>query len=114
MFDIGFWELTMISVVALLVIGPERLPGVIKTIGQWVGQIRRMFASLKTEIEREANVTELKNTISKESERINKLMDEALDVIEGQEPASGKSSTSMEEKTPSTSGAKPSTGYDPE
>lgn len=102
----------MISIVALLVIGPERLPGVIKTIGHWVAQIRRMFATLKTEIERETNVTELKNSISKESDRLNKLMNEALDVIEGEEPASAKPPTSVEEKIPPASEADASTRHE--
>lgn len=93
MFDIGFWELTMLTVVALLVIGPERLPGVARTTGRWLGQARRMFTSLKAEIEQEANITELKESIEKQSQSINKLMDETLNSIEGQDSATKPSTT---------------------
>jgi sec-independent protein translocase protein TatB len=44
MFDIGFWEMAFIGVIALVVIGPERLPGVARTAGLWVGKARRMPA----------------------------------------------------------------------
>lgn len=54
MFDIGFWELAVIGVVALLVVGPERMPGMIRTAGQWAGRIQRLARELRSEIEREA------------------------------------------------------------
>ena len=53
MFDIGFWELILIAVVALLVIGPERLPKVARMAGLWMGRARRTLASVKDEIDRE-------------------------------------------------------------
>lgn len=53
--DVGFWELMMLAVLALLVFGPERLPGVARTVGRVVGQIRReataTFDALKSEVE---------------------------------------------------------------
>jgi sec-independent protein translocase protein TatB len=60
MFDIGFWELAVIGIVALLVVGPERLPGMIKTTGQWAGRIQRLARELRTEIEREAVTPEFR------------------------------------------------------
>ena len=60
MFDIGFWELGLISVVALLVVGPERLPGLARTVGLWLGKGRRMLSSIKDEIDREIKVDEIK------------------------------------------------------
>tara|TARA_B100000579_G_C22580860_1_gene733444 strand:+ start:87 stop:407 length:321 start_codon:yes stop_codon:yes gene_type:complete len=60
MFDIGFWELAIIGVVALLVIGPERMPEMVRTIGQWAGQFQRLMSSLKREIEAEARSDEYK------------------------------------------------------
>ncbi|MDH5409282.1 MAG: Sec-independent protein translocase protein TatB, partial [Gammaproteobacteria bacterium] len=48
MFDIGFWELAIIAVVGLLVIGPERLPGVARTAGMWIGRTRRFITTVKT------------------------------------------------------------------
>lgn len=60
MFDIGFWELAIIGIVALFVIGPERMPEMVKTIGQWVGQVQRLIANLKREIEAETRSEEYK------------------------------------------------------
>ena len=47
MFDIGFWELGVIFIVALLVVGPEKMPALIKGAGQWIGQLQRMIRSRK-------------------------------------------------------------------
>lgn len=60
MFDIGFWELAVIGVVALLVVGPERMPALIKTTGQWVGHVQRLARDMRREIEREAQTDEFK------------------------------------------------------
>lgn len=53
MFDIGFIELVLVAIVALLVIGPERLPGAIRTTTGWVRHIRRSISEIKTEIEQD-------------------------------------------------------------
>ena len=53
MFDVGFWELALISVVALLIIGPERLPQAVRTAGLWIGKGRRMLLDVKADIDRE-------------------------------------------------------------
>ena len=53
MFDIGFWELILIAVVALLVVGPERLPGLVKDVLRWSRAIQRFIVSTKRDIERE-------------------------------------------------------------
>ena len=53
MFDIGFAELLLIGIVGLLVIGPERLPGAIRTTMVWVNRFRRSFNEVKAEVERE-------------------------------------------------------------
>jgi len=63
MFDIGFWELSIIMVVALLVIGPERLPRVAKTAGLWMGKARRMVRSVKADIDLEMKTQDLKKTL---------------------------------------------------
>lgn len=55
MFDIGFWELILIAVVALVVVGPERFPGMVKKAGYWVGQFRRMANAVKSEIQLEVD-----------------------------------------------------------
>ena len=53
MFDVGFWELALISIVALIIIGPERLPEAARTVGLWVGKGRRMLREVKADIDRE-------------------------------------------------------------
>lgn len=55
MFDIGFWELVLIGVVALVVVGPERFPSMVKKAGYWVGQFRRMANAVKSEIQVEVD-----------------------------------------------------------
>ena len=55
MFDVGFWELTLLTTLALLVLGPERLPGVVSNIGRMMGRARSLARGLKMQIEREMN-----------------------------------------------------------
>ncbi|MDO8271244.1 MAG: Sec-independent protein translocase protein TatB, partial [Gammaproteobacteria bacterium] len=55
MFEIGFTELVLIAIVALIVVGPERLPGAIRTASLWIGRAKRSFNQVKTEIEKEIN-----------------------------------------------------------
>ncbi len=59
MFDVGFWEVSLIGVLALVIIGPERLPGVARTAGSWLGKMRRMMTDIKTDIKSELNESEL-------------------------------------------------------
>lgn len=61
MFDISFAELMMIAIVALIVIGPDKLPQVAKTVGAYVGRLQRYVAQVKEEVNREVRFEELKN-----------------------------------------------------
>jgi sec-independent protein translocase protein TatB len=67
MFDIGFPELMLVSIVALLVIGPERLPETIRTIMLWLGRIRRTFTNIKTELEQEIGADEIRRQLHNET-----------------------------------------------
>jgi len=58
-FDVGFWELAIIAAIALLVIGPERLPKAARTVGLWVGRARRMVTDVKSDIDREIRESDL-------------------------------------------------------
>jgi sec-independent protein translocase protein TatB len=61
MFDVGFSELVVIALVALIVIGPERLPRVARTIGALLGRAQRYVNDVKADIQREVNLDELKD-----------------------------------------------------
>lgn len=63
MFDVGFSELLVIAVVALLVLGPERLPTAARTVGALLRKARQSFDSVKSEVERELHDDELKRTL---------------------------------------------------
>jgi len=80
MFDIGFWELVLIGVVALLVVGPERLPGLAVTVGQWVGRARRYVNHMRREIEEELDAENLKNLLDEQSRELQSLRREVADV----------------------------------
>lgn len=60
MFDLGFSELLVIGVVALIVIGPERLPKVARTAGAWIGRLNRYVSDVKGDIDREMRLEELR------------------------------------------------------
>lgn len=69
MFDIGFWEICLVVLVALLVFGPENLPQAARTAGMWVGRARRMVSSIQQEIDRELHLQEMRDAI-KENEKL--------------------------------------------
>ena len=72
MFDVGFWELSLIGIVALLVIGPERLPAVARTVGKWVGRANRFISNVKDDINKELKNEDLKRILEEQQ----KLADE--------------------------------------
>ena len=76
MFDIGFLELVLVGVVALLVVGPERLPKLARTAGLWMGRARRTLATVKAEIDSELKAEELKEILKKVEENAEKLHEE--------------------------------------
>ncbi|MEZ5570771.1 MAG: Sec-independent protein translocase protein TatB [Halioglobus sp.] len=72
MFDIGFSELILIGVVALLVIGPERLPETIRTASMWLNRIRRGFNEIKQEVQQELHNDEVMRDLRKTGEQLKK------------------------------------------
>ena len=60
MFDFGFSEMMIVGVVALIVLGPERLPLVARKTGEWIGKAQRFVAQVKSDIDRETELSELK------------------------------------------------------
>lgn len=83
MFDIGFWELALIGVVALLVIGPERLPGVARTVGLWVGRISRFVSDIKVDIDKELKADELRKVLQQQANTsgLHEMVDEGRSAL---------------------------------
>ncbi len=73
MFDVGFTELLLIGVVALIVIGPERLPTVARTVGQYVGKLQRFVTGVKRDIRTELESGELKQLLGDQKQQIDEL-----------------------------------------
>lgn len=70
MFDIGFSELLLFGVIALIVLGPEKLPQAARTAGQWYAKIRRTVSTLQSEIEAELDLAETRQQMQKEMAKI--------------------------------------------
>jgi sec-independent protein translocase protein TatB len=73
MFDVGFWEILLILVLALVVIGPERLPGAARKAGHFVGKARRYVEGVRSEVESELDVGEFKRMLHNQEVQINEL-----------------------------------------
>ncbi len=76
MFDIGFTEILLIAVVALVVLGPEKLPMAVRTLGLWIGKAKRTISGIQTEISEELRLDELKRTASVAKEQLNSELEE--------------------------------------
>ena len=88
MFDIGFWELLLIAVVSLFVIGPDKLPGFVREAGQWLGKARRFIQHTRREIEQELDLHEQLSLKEKISD-----MDELLENAPDRHQPSGKTTS---------------------
>lgn len=73
MFDMGFTELVLIGIVALIVIGPERLPGVARTAGKYFGKLRRFMTNVRADVESELRADELREMLGKQQEELQSL-----------------------------------------
>jgi sec-independent protein translocase protein TatB len=68
MFDVGLLELLLVGIVALLVVGPERLPKLARTAGMWLGRGRRFINTVKDDIDREIKADELRSILEKQKQ----------------------------------------------
>lgn len=73
MFDFSFGELAVIGAVALIVLGPEKLPKVARTVGQWLGKAQRYINDIKSDISREMELTELRKVQQQVQESMTQL-----------------------------------------
>ncbi len=60
MFDLGFWEVLILCLIGLLVLGPERMARTVRVLGRWTGKARASFNSARSEVERELRVEEIR------------------------------------------------------
>jgi sec-independent protein translocase protein TatB len=96
MFDIGWSELLLIGVVALIAIGPKELPGALRAVGQWTGKIRRMASEFQDQFReamREAEMADIKKDVDEAASKIHSGLDpfdfkDATDWKPAQPPAS--------------------------
>ncbi|PKM02018.1 MAG: twin-arginine translocase subunit TatB [Gammaproteobacteria bacterium HGW-Gammaproteobacteria-6] len=77
MFGIGFSELLLVAVIALLVLGPERLPKAARFAGLWVRRARAQWYSVKTELERELATEDLRRSLSAQGDELNAIARDA-------------------------------------
>ena len=106
MFDIGFWEVGLIAVVALLVIGPERLPGVARTAGKWVGGARRFVSSVKAEIDTEVGkADDLKRLLEEQTnlQSMHEILETSVSDEDSRKPVPRKKPDYLVKATPDES-----------
>lgn len=73
MFDVGLTELIVLAIIALVVLGPEKLPHAARMAGAWMGRIRRMIINVQADIESEVAAQEMRERIRKEMEKVTSL-----------------------------------------
>mgnify|MGYP006209636569 FL=1 len=89
MFDIGFAELLLIGVVGLLVVGPEQLPGAVRTVLAWVNRFRRSFDQIRTEVRRELHNDEIMQKLKAESQQLEQQVRDTTQSVEREIQALG-------------------------
>ncbi|MCP5176204.1 MAG: twin-arginine translocase subunit TatB [Moraxellaceae bacterium] len=85
MFDVGFSELILLGIVALVVLGPEKLPHAARMAGAWLGRIRRTVIDIQAEIEKEVSAAELKQRMNDEIARLKAATDPVTEEIQAVE-----------------------------
>jgi len=100
-FDIGFAELLLIGVVGLLVVGPEQLPGAVRTVLAWVNRFRRSFDQIRTEVRRELHNDEIMQKLKAESRQLEQQVRDTTQSVEHELQALG-AAASASLQTPST------------
>lgn len=101
MFDVGFFELLLIGVVALLVVGPERLPKVVRTAGMWVGRARRFVRSVKDDIDREIQAEEYKRLLEEQNLAgpVHEIIEETRKEVDGIDKATRDAGITRQDET---------------
>ena len=80
MFDFGFWEIAIIGIITLIVVGPEKMPAIARKAGLYFGKLNRFFNKVKSEINEELRMDEIKDELSMDDENI--IVSEVTEVIQ--------------------------------
>ena len=123
MFGISFSELLLVGLVALLVLGPERLPGAARTAGLWIGRLKRSFNAIKQEVEREIGADEIRRQLHNEhilsmEEQAKKILAPLQDAVKPSTPTAPPATTASPapvslSKTASDPAPQPAAPHDP-
>ena len=105
MFDIGFAELLLIGVVGLLVVGPEQLPGAVRTVLAWVNRFRRSFDQIRTEVRRELHNDEVLQKLKAESQQLEQQVRDTAQSVEQEIQAIGNKASESIQDASSTTGS---------
>ena len=108
MFDIGFAELLLIGVVGLLVVGPEQLPGAVRTVLAWVNRFRRSFDQIRTEVRRELHNDEIMQKLKAESRQLEQQVRDTTQSVEQEIQALGNEASDSLQGASNTSNSVPS------
>ena len=108
MFDIGFAELLLIGVVGLLVVGPEQLPGAVRTVVAWGNRFRRSFDQIRTEVRRELHNDEIMQDLKAESQQLKQQVRETTQSVEQEIQALGNQASDSLQGASNTADSVPS------
>lgn len=109
MFDFGFFEILVIGVVGLLVLGPERLPRAARAVGLWVGKIKRTVSGMQREISAQLEAEDLRQTLNDQQKKLDdslrKAKHDVESIAEPDKPATPTTTTSTESEQRAASAA---------
>lgn len=102
MFDFGFFEILVIGVVGLLVLGPERLPRAARAVGLWVGKIKRTVSGMQREISAQLEAEDLRQTLKDQQKKLDdslrKAKHDVESIAEADKPATPTSTSTESEQ----------------
>jgi len=115
MLDVSFWELLIIGAIALVVVGPERLPRLMRTLGLWAGRARASFQSIRDEVEREVNIDGVQQTrraVDREASEAKRRVTDAVGQADPSRAAGRETGQSGQSSESAESAATKETGDD--
>jgi len=110
MFDIGFFELLLIGIVGLLVLGPERLPKAARTAGLWVGRIKRSVSTMQREITSQLEAEELRQKLAEQQKKLDEGVNQARRGVEKSFESESKRDSPASQTMPSSASDHEQTG----